>query len=168
MKWLCKWHLSLLLAIFLSSCSLGAVESSIERKTFEKMYSECELNTAVQFLPLQDVEYKTDTTDNLNIRNTSPNPVVFPIDLNLRIVFFDAVTQAWSDIKNDAHYLTAAPQILDPVDSGLGSYDTVSMIPVLSDDVPISARVVISGNVSNEAGKMGECVGAYTDILITP
>lgn len=168
MKWSCKWHLSLLLAVFLSSCSLGVVENSIKGKTFEEMYPECEINTVVQFLPQQEDEYKTNTVVNLNIHNTSSNPVIFPRELNLRIIFFDEVEQVWRDIKNDARYLTSTPQILDSANSGLGSYDTVSMIPVLSDDVPVSARVVISGNISSETGMLGECVGAYTDILITP
>jgi len=93
---------------------------------------------------------------------------VFPVDLNLRIIFFDAVTQDWNDIKNDLNYLPAAPQILDRADSGLRSYDVISLIPILSEEIPVSARVVISGNISDEDGKIGECVGAYIDILITP
>ena len=168
MKWSCKWHLSLLLAVFLSSCGLGAFENSVESKAFEEIYSDCEINTVVQFLPPQQDVYKTNTSVNLNIHNTSPEPVIFPHDFSLRIVFFDTAEQVWRDIKNDAQYLPLAPLILDPVNSGFGSYEVVSVFPVLSDDIPISARVVVSGNISDEDGKIGKCVGAYTDILITP
>lgn len=167
MMWLHKWLSFLLLVVLLSGCSL-ANDTSMESRAFEKMYSECELNTAVQFLPPQEVAYKTDTFVSLNIRNTSPKPVIFPHDLNLRIVFFDTTEQVWRDIKNDVQYLPLAPLILDPANSGFGSYEVISVVPVLPDDIPISARVVISGNISSETGKMDECVGAYTDILITP
>jgi hypothetical protein len=142
-------------------------------KSFRELYPTCEMNLAVQFIPLRPeevAEAKSGAVIGFSIHNTSSQSVIFPDNFNVKILRFDSERGNWIEIKNDANYVASTDpySILEPANSGLGSYSVVLSIPKLSDDVVTAVRVIITGSFSEGNEKAGECVGAFIDTEISP
>lgn len=169
MRSLSPWFLVLLFAVLVSSCGDTGAKVSVGDSEFKNIYPDCEMNSAIQFLSPQG-EHRSGKLINLNIQNTSKYSIVFPDDFNVKIWHFDLKTQAWVEIRNTLQNVTSSDpfSVLEPANSGLGSYSVVLIIPDLSSDVATVARVVIAGNFPEDSEKAGGCVGAFIDIEIFP
>ena len=162
--------LYLIIFIMLTSSCVGELRSaSASKQAFDDLYLDCEMNSTVQFLPPQG-EFRSGALINLSIRNTSTYPVVFPDDLNVKILNFISNDKKWVEIMNEASYIPSTDLyvMLEPVNSGLKSYLAVLFIPRFSSATALDARIVVNGNFYKDNKKTTECVGAYIDIKISP
>ncbi len=170
MKSIVQWFLVLLLIMMLYGCGNGETKTSIREDSFENTYSDCEMNSTIQFLPPQQDEFRLGSLISLSITNTSKDAVIFPIDFNVKILYFDSRGQQWLEIKDILQHIpyTDPFRILKPAGSGLESYSVVTIKSGLLNAVITEARVVITGNFFIDNEKMNECVGAFVDIKISP
>ena len=164
-----RLFLVFLMTALIAGCGSRTSIDSTGDNAFKNLYPNCEMNSTIQFLPIEG-DHRSGALINLNIRNTSKDSVIFPDDFNVKILYFDSNDQDWVEIKNNLHSVPSSDpySILEPANSGLKSYSVVLIIPSLSGNVIIDARVVIIGNVYRENAKANECVGAFIDIQILP
>ncbi len=169
MKSITQWLMVLLLTILGTGCKNKTIADSAKDVIFNNLYSNCELNSKIRFLPSQN-DYKSGSLITLNVSNNSQDSIIFPDDFNVRILYFESNEHDWLEIKNDIQYVSSPDpySIMKPANTGLASYSVILLKPIPPSEIPVEARVVIFGHVYKEDQKMNECVGAFVDISISP
>lgn len=169
MKQMRFWLCFAILNMLVSSCAGRSRSNSVSNHKFDELYSGCDMNSAVQFIPAKG-KFKSGDLVNLSLRNTSMYPVIFPDDRNVKILRFKLNEQRWVEVMNEVNYVPSADltALLEPANSGLRGYLAVVVIPKFTSATDIEVRIVVNGNLYKSEEKTNECVGAYIDIMISP
>jgi hypothetical protein len=150
-----------------SGCNVYVKEHAVKESTFMKEFQDCSMNSEILFLP--ETENRVQDLIDISFKNDSLDPIIFPPDLNVRILTFDSDRQSWTELKNDMQY-SSFPNSYVIVESGVGlsSYSGISVIPIPLDNEPINIRIVITGNPLENDVKTEKCVGAFIDTILKP
>lgn len=157
----------LFLGILIISCNNLSGPESTMNANFEEMYSNCQMNTDIEFALKQKTYYLSEDIW-LNISNRSNNLISFPEGYNVQIWTYDHNLEQWIEIINDATYITnpGSQVYIDPMKDNIPGFRSFGIVPIIHKNGPITARVVVFGSPIKDGVLTDECVGAYTDITL--
>jgi len=169
-----KFHILIIVVLMLLSTSCAnskvistSVTSAPKDSSFTPLNANCDMSGMIEFTP-HSAKFSAGELISLGVGNISKEQLLFPANYNVRIYSYDENAQGWIDIENDVQYISSSGDLLQPSDSGLASYSTLVINPIVVASAPIIVRVVISGNIIKDNQEIGDCVGTFTEITIVP
>lgn len=169
-----KFHILIIVVLMSLSTSCAnskvistSVTSASKDSSFTPLIPNCDMSGMVEFTP-HSAEFSAGELISLGVGNISKEQLLFPANYNVRIYSYDENAKSWIDIENDVQYISSSGDLLQSSDSGLASYSTLVINPIVVASAPIIVRVVISGNIIKDNQKISDCVGTFTEITIVP
>lgn len=164
-----------ILSIGLASCKSESIPSQTPQTPIEMQNPAINMNTEIvlgiplDFSTQEPLEFSVQDRIDLYIENQSENYVQFPPDNNLHFFAYNADDDSWEELENLSTYSPDIPRILYPKSHGKYRPMTVSFSPYISNTTtPVTIRVVVFGEISQDGTLTGEQVGAILDIRLSP
>ncbi|MCL4274431.1 MAG: hypothetical protein QY328_13710 [Anaerolineales bacterium] len=154
-----------LCVILITGC---ATNTAVEAESlFTQMYKNCEMNTLLTMSFVGKL-YEGDRNVNFSVEPTSNISVMFPVDNNVKLLWFDIEQSKWVEVINNVQYFPIDGKYIvgknDPAKEY--EYDLIGVIPVLGRKAEL--RIVIHGHTYENEIETDKCVGAYVDFEFTP
>jgi hypothetical protein len=131
------------------------------------MYKNCEMNTLLKMSFVGKL-YDGDRNVHFSVEPTSNISVMFPVDNNVKLLWFDIEQGKWVEVKNNVQYFPIDGQYIvgknDP--SKEYEYSLINIIPNLGKKAKL--RIVIHGHTYENEIETDKCVGAFVDFEFTP
>jgi hypothetical protein len=165
-----------ILSIGLTACKSDPLQLQISQTPIEKQNPAIDMNTKIVLgIPLdfnthKPLEFSVRDRIDLYIENQSENYIQFPPDNNLHFYAYNADNDSWVELENlTTTYFPDTPRILYPKSHDKYRPMRTSFHPYISNTTdPITIRVVVFGEISQDGTLTGEQFGAYMDLQLQP
>jgi len=160
---LIKYYLFLFCGILLISCSRQQPPKPDQESQFLLMIPKSDVNTKIQL-----ISQRFGQDQAIIIMNESNESIMFKQGFNLKIYSYDYIEQEWVQIQNKVEYISENPLVLVPQKiNAENSFQDVTIKPDLEEkDLPITIRVLVTGNLYQNNEMTDYQVSAYTDIKL--
>ena len=148
----------LTMIIFVSGCSLVSSNTSSKDASFLSLFSDCELNSSLEFLPLQS-NYRFNDSVMLTFRNTSSDQIAYFPEEGLGIFVYED-NDGWTMVENDLKYsVSPEPYLVVGSSNDYSSHQILVISPNIPSIEIEDIRVVIFGYIYKNKKVSDKCVG---------
>lgn len=153
-----------ILFFVLSSCT--PAPTSPKDLAFLELFPSIKMNKDLKLEFWQTTKYPLETsvgTVDFFLEFTSQRTIRFPPNMNSQIYTFSELDQKWIEIDDRSTYLGESLEL----SRRSIPYIDVSVEPDIPvEELPVTIRVVVMGEIIRNGKPTGEMVGAYTDVIL--